>query len=244
MNDINSIQVAGLVVEHPTAAGALRALDCARLSVTGGSSVAVMGPSGCGKSTLLGVLAGLAAPTSGSITIGTTEITSLSESQRAVFRKQALGMVYQADNLLPFLTIIENIRLQLALCGDTEDAERRTAELLERLGLSHLGERLPDQLSGGQRQRVAIARAIVHRPALILADEPTGALDEENAANVVQLLLDSQRHLRCTLVIVTHDPAVASRMERLITLRAGLIVNDSTAANGSQQTTVEADHVI
>ena len=228
MSDTNTIRVKGLVVEHPTAAGAqpLRALDCPEFVVAGGSSVAIMGPSGCGKSTLLGVLAGLALPTAGSVTIGMTEITALSESGRVAFRKDAIGVVYQSDNLLPFLTVTENIRLQLALCADTKDAESRTADLLGRLGLGEFGARLPDQLSGGQRQRVAIARAIVHRPAVILADEPTGALDEENAASVIQLLLDAQQQLGSTLLIVTHDPAVAGSMARLVALREGSIVDD------------------
>ncbi len=227
MSATNTIKVDDLVVEHHTVDGPFRALDCPTFAVVGGSSVAIVGPSGCGKSTLLGVLAGLAMPTAGKVTIGTTEITSLSESERVAFRKEAIGVVYQADNLLPFLTVSENIRLQLALCADTEDAERRTADLLDRLGLGEYGERLPDQLSGGQRQRAAIARAIVHRPAVILADEPTGALDEDNAEAVVQLLLEARQQLGSTLVIVTHEPSVADRMERLVTLREGSIVSDS-----------------
>jgi putative ABC transport system ATP-binding protein len=227
MNDVNTIQVKGLVVEHLTAAGPLRALNCPGFVLAGGSSVAIMGPSGCGKSTLLGVLAGLALPTAGSISIGTTTITGLTESARVAFRKNVIGMVYQADNLLPFLTVSENIRLQLALCADTTNAEHRTNDLLEQLGLGELGARLPDQLSGGQRQRVAIARAIVHRPSVILADEPTGALDENNAAAVVQLLLEAHRQLGSTLVIVTHEPSVAGRMERLVTLCNGSIVKDT-----------------
>lgn len=227
---MNTIRVSDLVVEHPTAEGPLRALDCPELTVANGSSVAIVGPSGCGKSTLLGVLAGLAMPTAGSVTIGTTDITSLSESDRVAFRKSAIGVVYQADNLLPFLTVSENIRLQLALCEDTDDAESRTADLLDRLGLSELGARLPDQLSGGQRQRAAVARAIVQRPSVILADEPTGALDEENAAGVIKLLLDAHQHLGSTLIVVTHDPSIAGKMERLVALREGSIVDDSEAA--------------
>jgi putative ABC transport system ATP-binding protein len=229
MNNTNTIQVEGLVVEHLTAVGPLRALDCSQFTVAGGSSVAITGPSGCGKSTLLGVVAGLATPTSGSVTIGTTQITSLPETDRVAFRKNTIGVVYQADNLLPFLTVYENIRLQLALCDSLEDAESRITELLDRLRLSEFSERLPDQLSGGQRQRVAIARAIAHRPSVILADEPTGALDDENAATVVQLLLEAHHHLASTLIVVTHDPTIADKMERLITLRNGLIVNDSEA---------------
>jgi len=229
VNNTNTIKVEGLVVEHLTAVGLLRALDCSQFTVAGGSSVAIVGPSGCGKSTLLGVIAGLATPTSGSVTIGTTQITSLSETDRVAFRKNTIGVVYQADNLLPFLTVYENIRLQLALNGSIENAERRITELLDRLRLSEFRERLPDQLSGGQRQRVAIARAIAHRPSVILADEPTGALDDENAATVVQLLLEAHQHLGSTLIVVTHDPTIAGRMERLITLRNGSIVNDSEA---------------
>ena len=228
MSDTNNIKVKDLIVEYLTAEGIFRALDCPEFVVNGGSSVAIMGPSGCGKSTLLGVLAGLARPTAGSVTIGSTELTSLAKSGRVAFRKDAIGVVYQADNLLPFLTVSENIRLQLALCGNTEDPEGRTADLLDQLGLGDLGARLPDQLSGGQRQRAAIARAIVHHPSIILADEPTGSLDDENTAAVVDLLLDAHRHLESTLVIVTHNPSVAGRLERLVTLRDGSIVNDST----------------
>ena len=140
-------------------------------------------------------------------------------------------MVYQADNLLPFLTVAQNIRLQLALCADTAQAEARTAALLDQLGLTALADRLPDQLSGGQRSRVAVARAIAHRPSVILADEPTGALDHDNAAAVVDLLLTAQQSLQATLVIVTHDAGIAARMGRQITLRQGKITEDSGVQN-------------
>lgn len=224
MSDTNTIRVHDLIVDYQTASGPVRALDCPEFVVIGGSSVAITGPSGCGKSTLLGVLAGLSMPTAGEVNVGTTDVTSLSESGRVAFRKDAIGVVYQGDNLLPFLTVSENVRLQLALCADTDHAERRTVDLLERLGLGELGARLPDQLSGGQRQRASVARAIVHRPSVILADEPTGALDEENAAAVVQLLLDAHRLLGSTLVVVTHEPSIAGNMERVVVLREGSIV--------------------
>ena len=220
----NRIGVKDVLVEYDTAVGLFRALDCPEFTMDGGSSVAIMGPSGCGKSTLLGVLAGLAQPTSGAITIGDTDLTALNETGRVAFRKNAIGVVYQADNLLPFLTVAENIHLQLALCQDTDNAEQRIADLLAQLGIGGLGRRLPDQLSGGQRQRAAIARAIVHRPAVILADEPTGALDEDTAVAVIQLLLDAHQQLNATLVIVTHDTAVAQSMGRLVTMRDGRIV--------------------
>ena len=229
MTSPNMIRVKDLVVEYPTAAGPLRALNCPELAVVGGSSVAIMGPSGCGKSTLLCMLAGLATPTAGSVVIGTTVVTSLSDRARASFRKGTIGVVYQADNLLPHLSVSENIRLQLALCADTEHAGKRTQALLDQLGLGELGARLPDQLSGGQRQRVAVARAIIHRPSVILADEPTGALDEANAETVVVLLLDAHKQLRSTLVVVTHNHSVASKMERLVTLLQGSVVDDRVA---------------
>ena len=233
MTGPGAVQVRGLVVDYATQAGPLRALDCDDLTISAGSSLAIIGPSGCGKSTMLCMLAGLAMPTAGTVAIGGTLLTGLTEAARVAFRKARIGVVYQADNLLPFLTVTENIRLQLALCGATALAEAatRTSDLLARLGIGSLGDRLPDQLSGGQRQRVAIARAIIHRPTLILADEPTGALDATNAAGVIDLLLEIHRMLNATLVVVTHDAAVAARMQRVVTLRAGSVTQDSEMAN-------------
>ena len=212
------IVLSDVLVEYETVRGVVTALKCQNFTVKAGESVAIMGPSGCGKSTLLGLIGGLALPTKGSVAIGTTIITHITEAQRVAFRKENFGIVYQADNLLPFLTITENIRLQLLLSADTKDAEVKITDLLSRLGLEGLGDRLPDQLSGGQRQRAAIARAIVHAPAVILADEPTGALDDGNALNVVELLLDIQKRLGSTLVVVTHDPKIADKMERIVML--------------------------
>ena len=231
MTALNAIEVTNLVVRHATVMGPLTALDCPALTLPARSSTAIVGPSGCGKSTLLCMLAGLAKPTQGAVFIGTTDLTDLSEARRVAFRKARIGMVYQADNLLPFLTVAQNIRLQLALCADTEQAEARTAALLDQLGLTALADRLPDQLSGGQRSRVAVARAIVHRPAVILADEPTGALDKDNAEAVVELLLTARQNLNATLVIVTHDADIARRMGRQITLRQGRIAEDSGDQN-------------
>ena len=227
MNAANAIRVSELVVRHKTVMGPLIALDCPALTLPAGSSTAIVGPSGCGKSTLLCMLAGLASPTTGAVRIGGTTLTDLSEANRLAFRKNNIGMVYQADNLLPFLTVIQNVRLQLAVCTDTEQAESRTEALLDALGLLPLADRLPDQLSGGQRSRVAVARAIVHRPAIILADEPTGALDKANASAVVDLLLSARTSLGATLVIVTHDAGIAQRMGRQITLGQGRIVQDT-----------------
>ncbi len=226
MSDRNTIEVRDLVVEHPTVSGALRVLNCPTLKIAGGTTTAITGRSGSGKSTLLGVLSGLGMPTGGSVTIGATNLTALPEDRRVAFRKDVIGLVYQADNLLPFLTVAENIQLQLTLCGDHDQTEHRITDLLNRLGLGDLVDRLPDQLSGGQRQRVAVARAIVHRPAVILADEPTGALDEDNAAVVIQLLLNAHERLGSTLVVVTHDMSIANRMSRVVELGDGSIVRD------------------
>ncbi len=220
MSSNNAIVVHGLVVDHITASGVVRALEIESASFAPGASAAVMGPSGCGKSTLLGVMAGLSTPTGGTVTIGDVVVSALPERQRVRFRRQTVGMVYQADNLLPHLTVEENVGLQLAICRRHEqsDAAFDPLQLLQHLGLAALTKRFPDQLSGGQRQRVAVARAIVHRPAVILADEPTGSLDVENARAVIELLADVHRRLDATLVVVTHDPGVARYMDKTMLL--------------------------
>ncbi len=196
----------------------MQALNHSRLEVGSGESVAIMGPSGCGKSTMLGLLAGLARPTSGTVTIGDTVISSLSERARIRFRRRSLGMVYQSDNLLPYLTVEENIGLQLGIAR-RDAADGGVPALLERLGLAALSGRLPDQLSGGQRQRVAVARAVIHRPAVILADEPTGSLDHDSAERVIDTIMDSHRAIGATLVLVTHDPYVARHADRIVELQ-------------------------
>jgi len=211
-----------VIVEHQTTSGPVRALDGVSFSVESGSSIAITGPSGGGKSTLLGVIGGLARPTSGSVRIGDSQISDLSERDRSDFRRSHIGFVYQADNLLPFLTLIENVGLQLALNGQASGAGRSLAVLAE-LGLAGLAYRLPDHLSGGQRQRASVARAIVHQPEIILADEPTGALDTGNAVGVIDLLLGMQREIGATLIMVTHDRDAASRLDRQIHLRDGRV---------------------
>jgi putative ABC transport system ATP-binding protein len=217
-----SITVDSVVVEHQTSTGPVRALNGVSFAVDSGSSVAITGPSGGGKSTLLGVIGGLARPTSGSVRIGDSEISQLSERDRSDFRRAHVGFVYQADNLLPFLTLLENVGLQLALNG-TPSGTGRSLAVLANLGLAGLAYRLPDHLSGGQRQRAAVARAIVHQPAIILADEPTGALDAANAVGVIDLLLGMQREIGATLIMVTHDREAAGRLDRQIHLRDGRV---------------------
>jgi ABC-type lipoprotein export system ATPase subunit len=221
MMESNAISAANLVMEYETTHGTVRALECPRFAVAGGSSLAVMGPSGSGKSTLLALLAGLALPTRGSVAIGAVTISNLNERERIRFRRREIGMVYQADNLLPFLNLGENVAMRALIatdrCCPPESMDHHA--LLARLGLDGLQHRLPDHLSGGQRQRAAIARALIHRPAVLLADEPTGALDAASAEGVVQLLVDLQRQFGATLVVVTHDPGVAARLDRTIHLQ-------------------------
>jgi putative ABC transport system ATP-binding protein len=217
-----SIAVDSLVVEHQTSSGPVRALDGVSFTVASGSSVAITGPSGGGKSTLLGVIGGLARPTTGTVRIGNSRISALAERDRSDFRRRHIGFVYQADNLLPFLTLLENVGLQLALNGDFFDTQRSLAAL-DSLGIAGLAYRLPDHLSGGQRQRAAVARAVVHQPKIILADEPTGALDTDNAAGVIELLLRLHIELAATLIMVTHDRDAANRLDRQIHLQDGRV---------------------
>lgn len=214
--------------DFSTPAGPVRAIDEVTLDIEPGDSLAITGLSGCGKSTLLVLIAGLEAPTSGRVQIGDDEVSSLSEHQRAQLRRRQLGLVFQSDNLHPFLSALENVSLQLALSG-AADGYERCLELLVHLDLGDESAKLPDQLSGGQRQRVAVARALIHAPAVLLADEPTGSLDADNSATIVELLLHAQRETGATLVVVTHDPQAAARMERTVAMRDGRLVADAEA---------------
>jgi putative ABC transport system ATP-binding protein len=217
-----AIEVRDVTRHYETPAGLVRALDGVTLRIEGATSVAITGSSGCGKSTLLGLVAGLEVPTSGRVSVGGEVLSRLPEPDRARLRREHLGLVFQADNLQPFLTATENVALQLALRG-VEDGQRRSLRLLKQLGLAEHADKLPDQLSGGQRQRVAIARALIDEPRVILADEPTGSLDADNSRVIVDLLLQARRALGATLVVVTHDPAVAARLDRTVHLRGGRV---------------------
>jgi len=223
------IRLESVSMAYRTPAGLVRAVDEITLEIEPGTSLAITGPSGSGKSTLLGLIAGLEAPTAGRVWIGGLEISSLTERQRARLRRAELGLVFQSDNLLPFLTAVENVGLQLSLSGPTGGYER-CLDVLAELGLADDVDKLPDQLSGGQRQRVAVARALIHRPRLILADEPTGSLDGDSSATVIDLLLAAQREVGATLVVVTHDPAVARRLDRTLNLRDGHLADDAARA--------------
>jgi ABC-type lipoprotein export system ATPase subunit len=219
----SAISVEAVSMHYATPAGVVQAVDDISADVEPGRSLAIIGPSGCGKSTLLGLIGGLDAPTAGRVMISGCEISQLSDSARAEVRREQFGFVFQVDNLLPFLTAVENVALPLALRGDEGDGGR-PMQLLTELGLADVAGNLPDQLSGGQRQRVAVARALVHQPRVLLADEPTGSLDEESSAALIDVLLAAQREAGATLVVVTHDPTVARRMDATLELRDGRLV--------------------
>ncbi|MFB7058142.1 ABC transporter ATP-binding protein [Streptomyces vinaceus] len=200
---------------------ALRGID---LSLPRGSFTAVMGPSGSGKSTFLQCAAGLDVPTAGSVRLGGTEITGMNENQLTELRRSRLGFVFQAFNLLPSLTVEQNVLLPMRLAGGRQD-RARADDLLARVGLEGKGRRRPAELSGGQQQRVAIARALVTRPDVVFADEPTGALDTTTAAEVLGLLRSAVDSLGATIVMVTHDPAAAAAADQVLFLADGLIAD-------------------
>ena len=218
------IRVDAVSKNYRTSSGLVRAIDGVTLEVEPGSSLAITGRSGCGKSTLLGLIGGLEAPTAGRVVVGGLDLSSMSDRQRDRVRREHVGFVFQADNLLPYLTAAENVALQVAL-HPSDGGERRCLELLTGLGLDDCVDKLPDQLSGGQRLRVAVARALVHHPGVVLADEPTGAVDADNARVIVDLLLAAQASTGATLVVVTHDDDVARRLERTLRLQDGRLVD-------------------
>ena len=197
----------------------LRDID---LAVTPGEALAVVGASGSGKSTLLALLAGLDTPSTGTVLLDGVDLFSLDEDQRAQLRGRLLGFVFQSFQLLPALTALENVMLPLELAY-AEDAETRAREMLVRVGLGERLQHYPKHLSGGEQQRVALARAFVVRPKLLLADEPTGSLDAQSGAQIIELLFELNRELGTTLVLVTHDEALASRCTRIVRLVGGRI---------------------
>ena len=190
------------------------------LDVADGKCLAIIGPSGSGKSTLLGLIAGLDAASSGSILIAGTDITTLDEDSLARLRGEKIGFVFQFFHLVPSLTAMENIQVPMEIAG-RRDARERAQALLDEVGLHDRGHHYPSQLSGGEQQRIAIARALANDPPLILADEPTGNLDSSNGRHILDLLLHIQKSRRMTLVMVTHDPAVAAVADERLELRDG-----------------------
>lgn len=203
--------------------GTLTILAEVDLAIAAGETLAIVGASGAGKSTLLALLAGLDEPSSGRIWLNGSEITSLDEDGRAAVRARHVGFVFQSFHLVPSLTAIENVMLPLELAGQP-NARGAASDVLARVGLSHRLGHYPRQLSGGEQQRVAIARAFVTRPAVLFADEPTGNLDATTGERIIQLLFDLNREASTTLIIVTHDQAIAQRCGRIVRIEAGRMV--------------------
>ena len=218
------IRVRDLVMRLTSGGRAVTILDAISFDVAPGEVVAITGPSGSGKSTLLGLIAGLDTPSAGSITIDGVEVTGLGEAELARFRRRTLGFVFQAYHLIPTLTAVENVAVPLELAGSPAPLAAARQRLAE-VGLAARVDHYPSQLSGGEQQRVAIARAMALAPPLVLADEPTGNLDSTTGAQIVELLLSLNQERGATLVLVTHDAALAGRAGRAIALRDGRIVN-------------------
>lgn len=219
----SQIRLEGLTKHFDSGGEELTVLDHVDLVIGQGESVAILGPSGSGKSTLLALVAGLDRPSAGRVFVGDREIQGLSEDALAILRRDSIGFVFQSFQLLGNLTAAENIRLPIDLAR-LPDPERRVRELLDEVGLGERGHHYPGQLSGGEQQRVALARAFAIRPAILLADEPTGNLDAKTGARVLDLLAELKSRRGTTLVLVTHDPSVAAMCDRSLYLDSGKLV--------------------
>ncbi len=215
----------GVRKEYGSGSNQVVALNGIDLSVSKGEFVAIMGASGSGKSTLLHILGSVDKPTSGTVTIDGTDLSKLNPTQAAVFRRRKVGLVYQFYNLIPTLTVRKNILMPLSL--DKKQPNKEYFEnVVASLGISDKLDALPNQLSGGQQQRAAIARSLIYRPALLLADEPTGNLDQKHSKEIIDMLKLSNRNLEQTILLITHDEKIALEAERIITVEDGRILHD------------------
>ncbi len=216
------VRIQGVSRQYEEGGQQRRVLDHVDLEIQRGEFFVMLGKSGSGKSTLLNLISGIDQPDSGRIFIGDTEITALDERRRTLYRRNHIGIVFQFFNLIPTLTVLENITLPIELGGGhRRQAEQRARTLLARVGLADRADAFPDKLSGGEQQRVAIARALVHEPHLVLADEPTGNLDEETGRLVMQLLLELTREAGKTLIMATHSPEIVPLADRVCRLHDG-----------------------
>ena len=219
------VKVENLTKVYGTGSAQVVALDHVSFEVPKGQFLAIVGPSGSGKSTLLHLLGGVDHPTSGRVLIDGEDIYALSESSLAVFRRRQVGLIYQFYNLLPVLNVEENITLPLLLDGQHPD-KAQLGQLVHTLGLENRLNHLPNQLSGGQQQRVSIGRALIANPAIVLADEPTGNLDSKNSQEIIDLLKISNSMYQQTVIIITHDPSIALKADRILRIEDGRIVSD------------------
>ncbi|RRR69119.1 MAG: ABC transporter ATP-binding protein [Candidatus Viridilinea halotolerans] len=221
------VQIDNMVKDFPTGDGSFRALDDVSVEINQGEMVAIMGPSGSGKSTLMTLIGLLDSATSGSYTLDGEVVSNLSRFEQARVRNRKLGFVFQNFNLLPRLTALQNVELPLVYGRvDWRERRERARAALTSVGLGHKVDSLPTTLSGGQKQRVAIARAIVHNPAIILADEPTGALDTRTGNEIMALFRELNREQGRTIILVTHDPEIGRQMDRVIGLRDGCLAEN------------------
>ena len=215
----------GIKKVYGSGANQVKALDGIDFVVNKGEFVAIVGASGSGKSTLLHILGSVDKPTEGKVVVGGTDISSLNKTQAAIFRRRKVGLVYQFYNLIPTLTVRKNILMPLLLDKKKPNQEFFD-QIVKSLGIADKLESLPNQLSGGQQQRVAITRSLIYRPALLLADEPTGNLDQKNSKEIIDMLKLSNRNFEQTIVLITHDEKIALEADRIITIEDGHIISD------------------
>lgn len=221
-----AMQANGVWKLYASGTSTVEAVRGVHVTLQTGEMVAIMGPSGCGKTTLLNVLSGIDEPTAGSVTVNNQPLFGISDNERTSMRSKYLGFIFQDFNLLPVLSAVENVELPLLLLGHgANEARKRALEALNDVGLEERSQHRPAELSGGQQQRVAVARAIVHRPSVILCDEPTGNLDSKTSAEVLTLLKRLNSEQNTTFLIVTHDANIAALCDRVIQMEDGLIVN-------------------
>lgn len=219
------LKVENLVKIYKNGTSTINAVDNVSFSVEKGDFVAIVGASGSGKSTLLHLLGGVDRPTSGKVFIDDVDIYNMDNDKLAIFRRRQVGLIYQFYNLIPILNVEENIELPCKLDG-TDVSKNRLNEVIDILGLQERKNHLPNELSGGQQQRVSIGRAIINHPALVLADEPTGNLDSKASDEIISLLKESNQKYNQTIIVITHDPDVASVANRVITIEDGKIIGD------------------
>jgi len=233
---VPALQASGLWKLYQAGDSTVEAVRGVDLTITAGDMVAVMGPSGCGKTTLLNILSGIDEPTSGAVLVNGEALYGISDNARTDLRGRAFGFIFQDFNLLPVLSAVENVELPLLLLGSSANHARQEAlEALGRVGLSDRADHRPSELSGGQQQRVAVARSIVHRPSIILCDEPTGNLDTGTSRNVMDLLRSMNETEGTTFLIVTHDEAIAAQCQRTIVMNDGLVVKEQLAEMNEEE---------